>query len=137
MLAGKNLSGNSTRRSQTNNSALGAFTMEHLETQASDLRYLAQGPVPMSDAGSVSYDTPRPGQHGSPRSASYGDNSAPAADSSNSKRKSTDDAAASGKQTRSKRNRVRCLICASDGAGAGVAGFPLWHRIARQKKREH
>lgn len=80
-------------------------TMEHLETQASDLRFLATAPVALSDAGSV-YNTPRPGQQGSPRSASYGDNSAPTGDGDSGKRKSTDDGGQAGKQTRSKRNRV-------------------------------
>ncbi|CAG9943675.1 unnamed protein product [Clonostachys rosea f. rosea IK726] len=81
--------------------------MEQIETQATDLRYLAQAPVSLSDAASV-YDTPVP-QH-SPGSASVGDNSAPTATavaapySSSNKRKSVDDGSAS-KQTRSKRNR--------------------------------
>lgn len=98
--------------------------MEQIETQASDLRYLAQAPVALSDTASVSYDdTPRPGPHGSPSgSAGYGDNSAAPGSASNTtnKRKSVDDAAAQ-KQTRSKRNRVswifvRVLVLAPCGA---------------------
>lgn len=82
--------------------------MEQIETQASDLRYLAQAPVALSDTASVSYDTPRPGPHASPSgSASYGDNSAATGPASNAnKRKSIDDGTAAQKQTRSKRNRV-------------------------------
>lgn len=83
--------------------------MEQIETQASDLRCLAQVPVALSDTASVSYDAfdaPRPG------SAGMGDN--PAAPMSGSpandaaKRKLIDDAAAQ-RQTRSKRNRVSGL----------------------------
>ncbi|KHO01653.1 Casein kinase II, regulatory subunit [Metarhizium album ARSEF 1941] len=87
--------------------------MEQIETQASDLRYLAQAPAALSDTASVSYDTPRPGPHASPSgSASYGDNSAAVAASASastaSKRKSMGDGdGAAQKQTRSKRNR-RC-----------------------------
>ncbi|QPG94319.1 hypothetical protein C2857_005689 [Epichloe festucae Fl1] len=87
--------------------------MEQIETQASDLRYLAQAPVALSDTASVSYDdTPRPGPHGSPSgSAGYGDNSAaPGSASNTNKRKSVDDAAAQ-KQTRSKRNRYISIAC--------------------------
>ncbi len=79
--------------------------MEQIETQASDLRFLAQAPVPLSNSPSISYETPRPGTHASPAgSASFGDNSASQGDGAN-KRKSLDDGALS-KQTRSKRNRV-------------------------------
>ncbi|KAG6231037.1 hypothetical protein E4U34_006576 [Claviceps purpurea] len=85
--------------------------MEQIETQASDLRCLAQVPVALSDTASVSYDAfdaPRPG------SAGMGDN--PAAPMSGSpangvaKRKSIDDAAAQ-RQTRSKRNRYISIAC--------------------------
>ncbi|POR37274.1 Putative transcriptional regulatory protein [Tolypocladium paradoxum] len=78
--------------------------MEQIETQATDLRYLAQAPVALSDSASVSYDTPQPRAQGSPPgSATFGDNSA----SNASKRKSVDDGPGGGqKQTRSKRNRV-------------------------------
>jgi hypothetical protein len=83
--------------------------MEQINTQVSDLRYLAQAPVALSETASA-YGTPRPQPHGSPGSASVGDNSAlPMSDdasNSNNKRKSTDDGTVSGKQTRSKRNRV-------------------------------
>lgn len=104
----------------------GLHAMEQIETQATDLRYLAQAPVPLSDTASA-YDTPQP--HASPSSASVGDNSAPPTvigpnmhqhnhhhdggpgalteSSSSNKRKSIDDGASSSKQTRSKRNRVR------------------------------
>lgn len=90
--------------------AVGRNNMEQIQTQASDLRYLAQAPAALSDTASISYDTPRPGPHASPSgSASYGDNSAgigaSAAASNANKRKSMDDGAAQ-KQTRSKRNRV-------------------------------
>ncbi|KAG5983818.1 hypothetical protein E4U55_007050 [Claviceps digitariae] len=95
--------------------------MEQIETQASDLRYLAQAPVVLSDTASVSYDhydTPRPGPHASPPgfpgSAGIGDNSAAAAPGSVSsnanKRRSIDDAAAQ-RQTRSKRNRYISIAC--------------------------
>ncbi|KAG6008738.1 hypothetical protein E4U21_003933 [Claviceps maximensis] len=71
--------------------------MEQIETQASDLRYLAQAPVALSDTASVSYDnhddTPRPGTYrhaslsGAPDSAhaGFGDNhaAAPASSSPN------------------------------------------------------
>ena len=102
----------------------GLHIMEQIETQATDLRYLVQGTVPLSDTASA-YETPQP--HASPGSASVGDNSAPptvagsnmqhshnyhdagvggVGESTNpNKRKSVDDAGA--KQTRSKRNRVR------------------------------
>lgn len=87
--------------------------MEQIETQASDLRFLAQAQVPLSNSPSVTYETPRPGpqQQGSPGSASFGDISAAHGDdatggASAHKRKSTDDGLASAKQTRSKRNRV-------------------------------
>ncbi|TWU75999.1 hypothetical protein ED733_007071 [Metarhizium rileyi] len=91
--------------------------MEQIETQASDLRYLAQAPASLSDTASLSYDTPRPGPHASPSgSASYGDNSAGLAASASAsasnanKRKLMDDAAAQ-KQTRSKRNRYISIAC--------------------------
>ncbi|KID62180.1 Casein kinase II, regulatory subunit, partial [Metarhizium hybridum] len=89
--------------------------MEQIQTQASDLRYLAQAPAALSDTASISYDTPRPGPHASPSgSASYGDNSAgigaSAAASNANKRKSMDDGAAQ-KQTRSKRNRYISIAC--------------------------
>lgn len=84
--------------------------MEQIETQASDLRFLAQAQVPLSNSPSVTYETPRLGpQQGSPGSASFGGNSAAPGDSmgaSANKRKSSDDGLASAKQTRSKRNRV-------------------------------
>ncbi|XWW98528.1 hypothetical protein V2A60_006528 [Cordyceps javanica] len=85
--------------------------MEQIETQASDLRFLSQAQVPLSNSPSVTYETPRTGpqQHGSPGSASFGGNSAThgdAAAASAGKRKSTDDGLGSAKQTRSKRNRV-------------------------------
>ncbi|KAI9151638.1 Transcriptional activator acu-15 [Paramyrothecium foliicola] len=83
--------------------------MEQINTQVSDLRYLAQAPVALSETAST-YGTPRPQPHGSPGSASVGDNSAlPMSDdaaSNSNKRKSTDDGTLSGKQTRSKRNRA-------------------------------
>ncbi|TQV97741.1 hypothetical protein IF1G_03484 [Cordyceps javanica] len=89
----------------------GPSTMEQIETQASDLRFLSQAQVPLSNSPSVTYETPRTGpqQHGSPGSASFGGNSAThgdAAAASAGKRKSTDDGLGSAKQTRSKRNRV-------------------------------
>ncbi|KAG8423915.1 hypothetical protein J3458_000762 [Metarhizium acridum] len=89
--------------------------MEQIQTQASDLRYLAQAPAALSDTASISYDTPRPGPHTSPSgSASYGDNSAgigaSASASNANKRKSMDDGAAQ-KQTRSKRNRYISIAC--------------------------
>ncbi|PNY29488.1 transcriptional regulatory protein [Tolypocladium capitatum] len=80
--------------------------MEQIETQASDLRYLAQAPVALRDSASVSYDTPAQGC--APGSAAFGANSAPTA----SKRKSVDDELGSGqKQRRSKRNRRRKIKC--------------------------
>lgn len=104
-------------------------TMEQIETQASDLRFLAQVPVlnpasspslgPGSGAGRGGTPGRTPGtaigasagasiayeNQPSPSSASVGDNSAHGA--SANKRKSTDDGPGSaGKQTRSKRNRV-------------------------------
>lgn len=91
--------------------------MEQIETQASDLRYLAQQtPVALSDSASVSaaYETPQPQPLNSPGSASAGLNSAPSGAVASAslgpganKRKSEDDAAS--KQTRSKRNRVSGL----------------------------
>lgn len=107
-------------------------TMEQIETQASDLRFLAQVPVlnptsspslgPGSGAGRGGTPARTPGSavgastgapiaydnHASPSSASVGDNSAQGASASNAnKRKSTDDGQGNGaKQTRSKRNRV-------------------------------
>lgn len=103
-------------------------TMEQIETQVSDLRYLSQAPVALSPSASgvvgpgaggvvgvsaagaaaaAAYDsTPQPQNHQSPGSASVGDNSARSVSASNAnKRKSIDDGSAS-KQTRSKRNRV-------------------------------
>lgn len=97
-------------------------TMEQIETQVSDLRYLSQAPVALSPTtggqngsgtsgtapggsggGGIGYDqTPQPHTHGSPGPSSIGDNSAPSV--SASKRKSLDDG--SSKQMRSKRNRV-------------------------------
>ena len=89
--------------------------MEQIQTQASDLRYLATAPVSISDAGSVSYETPQPGAQGSPPgSATFGDNSASpggGAQGHGNKRKSPDDAGAIQKQTRSKRNRVSLSLC--------------------------
>jgi hypothetical protein len=104
--------------------------MEQIETQASDLRFLAQVPVlnptsspslgPGSGAGRGGTPARTPGSavgtsagaaiaydnQASPSSASVGDNSAHGASASN-KRKSTDDGQGNaGKQTRSKRNRV-------------------------------
>ncbi|KAF5604435.1 transcriptional activator acu-15 [Fusarium pseudoanthophilum] len=107
-------------------------TMEQIETQASDLRFLAQVPVlnptsspslgPGSGAGRGGTPARTPGSavgvstgapiayenHASPSSASVGDNSAHGASASNAnKRKSTDDGQGNGaKQTRSKRNRA-------------------------------
>ncbi|PCD33242.1 hypothetical protein AU210_009474 [Fusarium oxysporum f. sp. radicis-cucumerinum] len=107
--------------------------MEQIETQASDLRFLAQVPVlnptsspslgPGSGAGRGGTPARTPGSavgastgapiayenHASPSSASVGDNSAHGASASNAnKRKSTDDGQGNGaKQTRSKRNRDR------------------------------
>ncbi|KAM0226364.1 hypothetical protein ACHAPQ_003472 [Fusarium lateritium] len=106
--------------------------MEQIETQASDLRFLAQVPVlnptsspslgPGSGAGRGGTPGRTPGtavgasagasiayeNQPSPSSASVGDNSAHGASASHAnKRKSTDDGPGSaGKQTRSKRNRV-------------------------------
>ncbi|KAF9767512.1 hypothetical protein IL306_015306 [Fusarium sp. DS 682] len=105
--------------------------MEQIETQASDLRFLAQVPVlnpasspslgPGSGAGRGGTPARTPGSavgasagapiaydnHASPSSASVGNNSAHGASASNAnKRKSTDDGQGNGaKQTRSKRNR--------------------------------
>jgi hypothetical protein len=98
-------------------------TMEQINTQVSDLRYLAQGPVALSETATSNYGTPRPHTHGSPGSASIGDNSAlPMSDDAGTgngdgsgngngngggnKRKSAEDGTPAGKQTRSKRNRV-------------------------------
>ncbi|KAF5612951.1 transcriptional activator acu-15 [Fusarium subglutinans] len=106
-------------------------TMEQIETQASDLRFLAQVPVlnptsspslgPGSGAGRGGTPARTPGSavgastgapiayenHASPSSASVGDNSAHGANASNAnKRKSADDGQGNGaKQARSKRNR--------------------------------
>ncbi|KAM3446703.1 hypothetical protein MY3296_009409 [Beauveria thailandica] len=109
--------------------------MEQIETQASDLRFLSQAQVPLSNSPSVTYETPRPGpqhqhqhqhqhqqqrhqqhhDHDSPGSASFGGNSAAhggdLAASSSNKRKSTDDGLGSAKQTRSKRNRYISIAC--------------------------
>ena len=102
--------------------------MEQIETQVSDLRYLAQAPVPgpLSEspasaggggggggggAGGAAYETPQPHSQGpmSPGSASIGDNSALFAGTetgaSGNKRRAEDDQGRE-KQTRSKRNRV-------------------------------
>lgn len=84
----------------------GRRAMELIETQASDLRYLAQAPVALSDTASVSYDTPQPLPQGSPGSAPFGENSAVNAN----KRKPPVDDGDGQKQTRSKRNRVRPLL---------------------------
>ncbi len=98
------------------------FNMEQIETQATDLRYLTQAPVPLANATSASpYSAttphPQPPHHqASPGgSASFGDNSAPTpnpvpapaqtGNATSNKRKSLDDGSTS-KQTRSKRNRV-------------------------------
>lgn len=121
---------------------VGRNNMEQIETQASDLRYLAQAPVALSDTASVSYDTPRPGPHASPSgSASYGDNSAAVAAVSASnanKRKSIDDGSAAQKQTRSKRNRVSfehlfapARMCRARGRGC-VGSFWRVTRIRTQ-----
>lgn len=99
--------------------------MEQIETQVSDLRYLSQAPVALNSGGSEAaaagsagsaYETPRPQGHGSPGSASVGDNSAPSnvgggtsshgPGNAGSKRKSVDDGSVAGKGSRSKRNRV-------------------------------
>ncbi|KAG5929144.1 hypothetical protein E4U42_006968 [Claviceps africana] len=96
--------------------------MEQIETQASDLRYLAQAPVALSDTAAVSYDgydTPRPGPHRSPprgpvsEGVGHGDDAAAGVGSASSgaaKRKSVDDAAAQ-RRTRSKRNRYISIAC--------------------------
>lgn len=130
----------------------GLQTMEQIETQATDLRYLAQAPVPLSDTASA-YETPQP--QGSPGSASVGDNSAPHtagghhhqgsysnSDPSNpNKRKSFDDGGSSAKQTRSKRNRVRpplpkhrlisCSFPICDGQLSGIS-----HSLPPSMKRD-
>lgn len=100
--------------------------MEQIETQVSDLRYLSQAPVALNSGGGSeaaaagsagsAYETPRPQGHGSPGSASVGDNSAPSnvgggtsshgPGNAGSKRKSVDDGSVAGKGSRSKRNRV-------------------------------
>jgi hypothetical protein len=112
----------------------GLHIMEQIDSQVTDLRYLVQAPVPLSDTPSA-YETPQP--HASPGSASLGDNSAPPTvggitnhhhhhggsgsnsnaaahgipgngdNSHSNKRKSSEDGGAAAKQTRSKRNRVR------------------------------
>lgn len=92
--------------------------MEQIETQASDLRYLTAPVGALSDSASVSYETPQSRPQMSPGSAMYGDNSAlqPGGDSPGdanagaSKRKSIEDGAGIGKQTRSKRNRVSLWV---------------------------
>lgn len=83
--------------------------MELIETQASDLRYLAQAPVALRDSASVSYDT----QQASPPDSS----SAPAGDASTAKRKPVDDGgpADGQRQTRSKRNRMSEALAAAAG----------------------
>ncbi|KAF4504603.1 hypothetical protein G6O67_008036 [Ophiocordyceps sinensis] len=83
--------------------------MELIETQASDLRYLAQAPGALSDTASVSYGTPQPLPQASPPgsvSAPYGENSAANA---NKRKPPVDDGGPSDgqRQTRTKRNR-RC-----------------------------
>lgn len=103
--------------------------MEQIDAQVSDLRYLSSGPLALSshDPTVTPGSVPSYGSHAhaaatpppilSPGSASLGDNSAhPGASAQGSavatplaggsKRKSDDDANSSGKQTRSKRNRV-------------------------------
>ncbi|KAH7319687.1 hypothetical protein B0I35DRAFT_450800 [Stachybotrys elegans] len=101
--------------------------MEHLNTQAADLRYLSEAPVTVDSAvyddedtsptnanahvgggrtGSISQSKPQ-GSPGS-ASASHGDNSAA---SNANKRKSIDDGSGSVKQTRSKRNRYISIAC--------------------------
>lgn len=125
----------------------GLHIMEQIDSQVTDLRYLAQAPVPLSDTPSA-YETPQP--HASPGSASLGDNSAPPTvagitnnhhhhgpgstsnaahgtpgigeGSNPNKRKSLDDGGAAAKQTRSKRNRVRthCAFISSLFLDAGV-----------------
>jgi hypothetical protein len=112
-------------------------TMEQIETQMSDLRYLSQAPVAMSPGAgaggvgvaSAAYDsTPQPQAQTSPGSASVGDNSAqPGSTTSNSnKRKSIDDGSAAGsKQTRSKRNRVSLVLFFSFSGPVIVIG-PWW-----------
>ncbi|KJZ71649.1 hypothetical protein HIM_08961 [Hirsutella minnesotensis 3608] len=105
--------------------------MELIETQASDLRYLAQAaPVALSDTASVSYGTPQPRPQASPPAsgpASVGDNSfgdpvpgdasagggGPGGSGGNKRKQSADDDGASGgqKQTRSKRNRYISIAC--------------------------
>ncbi len=105
--------------------------MEQIETQASDLRFLATAPVPLSNSPSISYETPRPGTHASPAgSASFGDNSASQGDggASANKRKSIDDGGASAKQTRSKRNRVSLRLLL-------FGGF-LWLRFEVRRMSE-
>ncbi|KAF7554963.1 hypothetical protein G7046_g6674 [Stylonectria norvegica] len=108
--------------------------MEQIETQVSDLRYLSQAPAATpsgSSSGPVAaYETPQPNVHQpptSPGSASVGDNSAPSvgASNANNKRKSVDEGSMSGKQTRSKRNRVSCFVAAEieeEDVHAGDAG---------------
>ncbi len=123
----KHLQNGSSRRSPLPSN--GPSAMEQIETQASDLRFLAQAQVPLSNSPSVSYETPRPGpQHqASPGSASFGGNSATHGDSTASsanKRKSTDDGLGSAKQTRSKRNRVSFL-------------FSVWRRVAVANPHHH
>lgn len=123
----KHLQNNSFRRSPLPSN--GPFAMEQIETQASDLRFLAQAQVPLSNSPSVTYETPRPGpQHqASPGSASFGGNSATHGDSTASsanKRKSTDDGLSSAKQTRSKRNRVSFWLS-------------VWRRVAVAQPHHH
>ena len=128
--------------------ALSVPIMEQIETQVSDLRYLSQAPVPLGSGGpdaagsaASAYETPRPQGHGSPGSASVGDNSAPsvhggasnshgnASVSAGSKRKSLDDGSVTGKGTRSKRNRVSLVFhfcrCCGEAIMVG-ARFALW-----------
>lgn len=97
--------------------------MEQIETQASDLRFLAQAPVALSDTASVTYDTPQPRPHASPGSATFGDNSALEGDSvfNANKRKSVDDGSGGTKQTRSKRNRVSDTLL--------LSRYVLWHAL--------
>ncbi|KAM3559040.1 hypothetical protein ARSEF4850_004311 [Beauveria asiatica] len=81
--------------------------------QASDLHFLSQAQVPLSNSLSVTYRTPRQHQ-ASPGSASFGGNSSThgdaAAAAASAKRESADDLA-SAKQTRSKRNRYISMAC--------------------------
>ncbi len=106
LTTGLNNDNNNKRRQQTNDRPPLDGTMEQIDAQVSDLRYLALAPVQLPSEASTVYSPPVSATPGDNSALLGGDTTTP--HGSTKKRKSDDDDGAIGgrQQQRSKRNRV-------------------------------